>query len=251
MKDKGFQDSATTRALGTAVKKWGTLSKIEVGADRESCYIPCDGAYDALDDVFRKPVSSRFTFKLRSSFRGMSRHTEDSIPLSVDVVANESSTNCKVKVRVIPFGDREVQVCWQPRDILSLDMNQGETARVELMQLANPERRQIANYENALKNETDLGTIEHIKMRLRQTYESARRQQPVCSVRTPDVEGGVMGVNGHMVIWVLVLTVYSAGGFGWFPFLLLRRHLEESEMLPILRYESKRAQWSGKDFYSV
>lgn len=252
MKGKGFQDSAISRALGSAVKKWGTLSKVAVGAGGdETCYIPCEGAYDALDEVFSKPVSNRFTFKLRSSIRGMSRYTEDSIPLQVEVAANESSTNCKAKVNVIPFGDREVQVYWQPRDILSFDVNQGETTRVELMQLANPERKEIVNYQNALKNETELGAIEHIKMRLRQTYDSAVRQRPVCSIRTPDVEGGMMGVNGHIVIWILVLTVYSSGGLAWFPFLLLRRHLEESEILPIIQYESKRVpQWSGKGIYS-
>ncbi|MGH9918994.1 MAG: hypothetical protein ACRD6W_09025, partial [Nitrososphaerales archaeon] len=166
MKGKGFQDSAISRALGSAVKKWGSLSKMEVGEGEETCYIPCDGAYAGLDEPFRRPASNRFTFKLRSSFRGMSRDLDFSIPLQVDVTANESSVNCKAKVRAIPFGESEVQVYWQPHDVLSLDMNQGETARVELMQISNPRQREIVNYEEALKNETDSMVIEHVKMRL-------------------------------------------------------------------------------------
>ena len=249
MRAKGFQDSSTTRALGSAVKRWGSLSRIEVSSG-ETCYIPREDAYDALDNAFGRPGSNRFAFKLRSSARGMSRRTDHSFPIQVDVMANESSTNCKAKVKAMPFGDREVLVYWQPHDVLSLDMNQGETAGVELVQLFNPLQREIANYENALKNETNSDVIEHVKMRLRQTYERAAAQQPLCSIRTPDVEGGVTGLSGPMAIFVLVLTVYSAGGLGWFPFLLLRRRLEESEILPIVKYESKRVQWSGEGLYA-
>lgn len=250
MRSRGVQDSSMTRALGTAVKRWGYLSRIKVSY-RETCYIPREDAYDALDDAFGRPSSDRFAFKLRSSFLGMSGRTDHAIPIQVDVTANESSTNCKAKVRAIPFGDREVQVYWQPHDILSLDMNQGETAGVELMQLFNPVQRELVNYENALKNATDPAVIEHIKMRLRQTYERAAGQQPLGSIRTPDMEGGVTGLGGPMAIFVFVLTIYSAGGLGWFPFLLLRRKLEESEILPILKYESKRVQWSGESRYST
>lgn len=250
MRAKGFQDSSTTRALGTAVKKWGYLSRIEVPY-QETCYIPREDAYDALDDAFGRPSSKRFAFKLRSSFLGMSRRTDRAIPIQVDVLAKETSTNCKTKVRAIPFGDREVQVYWQPHDVLSLDINQGETAGVELMQLFNPVQRELVNYENSLKSATDPGVIEHIQMRLRQTYERAAGQQPLGSIRTPDVEGGVTGLGGPMAVFVLVLTVYSAGGPDWFPFLLLRRKLEESEILPILKYESKSVQWSGEGLYST
>jgi len=42
-----------------------------------------------------------------------------------------------------------------------------------------------------------------------------------------------------MVVYVLVLTIYSASGPGWFPFLPVRKHLEESEITPIFSYESK------------
>jgi hypothetical protein len=245
---KGFQASAVSRALGSAVKKWGTLSKIEI-ASGETCYVPCDGPYDALDQYFKRQSSKRFTFRLRKSFQGMSRYTRTT-PLLVDVIANESSTNCKAKVAVIPLGDTEVQAYWQPHDLLSIGLNQGETARVELAQLANPLLTEIAKYESALKKETDATVIEHVKMRLQQTYENSARQNPVCSVRTPDVEGSnAWGVDG-LVVYVLILTVYSAGGLGWFPFLLLRKRLEESEMVPIIKYESKRIQWSGKDFYT-
>jgi hypothetical protein len=250
MRSKGVQESSTTRALGTAVKRWGYLSRIEV-PHRETCYIPREDAYDALDDAFGRHSSDRFAFKLRSSFLGMSARTDHPIPIQVDVTANESSTNCKAKVRAIPFGDREVQVYWQPHDALSLDMNQGETAGVELMQLFNPAQRELVNYENALKNATDPGIIEHVKMRLRQTYDRAVGQQPSGSIRTPDVEGGVTGLGGPMAVFVFVLTVYSAGGLGWFPFLLLRRKLEESEILPIPKYESKKVQWSGEGRYST
>jgi hypothetical protein len=243
MRAKGVQDSSTTRSLGSAVKRWGSLSEIEVSSG-ETCYIPREDAYDLLDDAFGRPTSNRFTFKLGSSFHGMSRRSDYAVPIRVVVVANESSTNCKAKVRAIPFGDREVQAYWQPHDALSLDLNKGETAGVELVQLFNPVQREIANYEG------DPGTIDHIKMRLRQTYERAAGQRPLCSVRTPDVEGGATGLNGPMAIFVLVLTIYSAGGPGWFPFLLLRRRLEESEILPIVKYESKRVQWSGERLYS-
>ena len=92
-------------------------------------------------------------------------------------------------------------------------MNQGETARAELLEVDSPERRQIASYEGALKGETDPGVIEHVKMRLRQTYESAGTQKPVCYVRTPDVEGGRKGVDG--TVNVLILTVYSSAGLSW------------------------------------
>jgi hypothetical protein len=86
--------------------------------------------------------------------------------------------------------------------------------------------------------------IEHVKMRLEQTYESAARQKPVCYVRTPDVEGGRKGVDGSVNI--LILTVYSSGGLSWTPFLLLRRRIEESEFLPIVGYKSKNVEWRGK-----
>ena len=36
MQGKGFQDSAISRALGSAVKKWGSLSKVELLSDSES-----------------------------------------------------------------------------------------------------------------------------------------------------------------------------------------------------------------------
>ncbi|MDG7027516.1 MAG: hypothetical protein JRN16_03795 [Nitrososphaerota archaeon] len=248
MRVRGFQDSSTTRALGSAVKKWGSLSRIEVSSG-ETCYIPREDAYDALDDAFGRPASNRFAFRSRSLFHGMSRRTDHPIPIQVDVIANESSANCKAKVRAIPFGDREVQVYWRPHDALSLDMNQGETTGVELVQLFNPVQREIANYENALKNETNTGTIEHIEMRLRQIYERAAGQQPLCSIRTPDAEGGAIGLDGPIAIFVLVLVVYSAGGLSWFPFLILRKKLEESEILPIVKYESKRVQWSGEGLY--
>jgi hypothetical protein len=249
MRAKGFQDSSTTRSLGSAVKRWGSLSKIEVSSG-ETCYIPREDAYDLLDDAFRRPSSNRFSFKLRSSFHGMSRRTDYAVPIQIDVVANESSTNCKAKVKATPFGDREVQVYWQPHDTLSLDMNQGEAAGVELVQLFNPVQKEILNYENALKAESNPGTIAHIRMRLQQNYERAAGQQPLCSIRTPDVESGVTGLGGPMTIFVLVLTIYSSEGLGWFPFLLLRRKLEESEILPIVKYESKRVQWSGEGLYS-
>jgi hypothetical protein len=251
MKGKGFQDSAISRGLGLAVAKWGTLAKIKVPFRNESTsrvedgYVPCDGAYESLDELMRRPANSRFTFRLGgSSFRGVGRHLDSPIALHVDVVAKESSTNCKAKVNAVPFGDREVQFFWQPRDALSLDMNQGETARAELLEVDNPERRRIANYEGALKSETDPAVIEHLRMRLRQTHDSAATQKPVCYVRTPDVEGGRKGIDA--IVNVLVLTVYSSQGLSWTPFLLLRRRIEESEILPIVGYKSKNVEWPGK-----
>jgi hypothetical protein len=245
---KGFQASAVSRALGSAVKKWGTLSRIEIPSG-ETCYVQCDGPYDTLDQYFKRHPSNRFTFRLRKPFQGMSRYT-CTIPLLVDVIANESSMNCKAKVAVVPLGDREVQAYWQPHDALSIDLNQGETVRVELAQLANPLLTEISNYESTLKKEKDAAVIEHVKMRLQQTYENAAGQNPVCFVRTPDVEGGnAWGVDG-LVVYILILTIYSIGGMGWFPFLLMRKHLEDSEMVPIINYESKGVQWSGKELYT-
>jgi hypothetical protein len=247
---KGFQASAVSRSLGQAVEKWGTLSKIGI-ASGETCYVPCDGPYDALDEFFERPESSRFTFRLRRSFHGMSRYSRET-QLLADVVAKESSTNCKAKVAVIPLGETEFQAYWQqPHDIPCIDLNQGETARVELAQLANPMAREISNYESTLRRETDSGVIEHVKLRLEDTHERAARQQPVPFVRTPDVEGGrAWGVDGQ-VVYVLILSVYSAEGWGWFPILFLRKHLEESEIVPIVRYKSRRVvEWSGKGIYS-
>ena len=249
MRGKGFQDSATSRALGAAVKKWGSLAKVELasGPDLGSAgeaYVPCGGEHAVLGELLRRPATDRFAFRLGSLFRGLSRYTESPIPLYVDVVANESSTNCKAKVNAIPSGNREAQVYWQPRDALSFDLNQGETARAELLQVDNPGRRAIANYQSALAGETDSGRIGHIEMRLKQTYESAARQKPVIYVRTPDVQGNRINVSD--TVNVLVLTVYSTGGLSYAPFLVLRRNLEESQALPILRYESKRAQWSAR-----
>lgn len=246
MRSKGYQDSATTRGLGSAVKMWGSLAKVELASDTESkatedAYVPCDGAYGSLDELLKRRATNRFAFRLGGSFRRVSRYTESPVPIYVDVVANESSTNCKAKVKAVPSAGREVQVYWQPHDALSLDLNQGETMRAELLQAENPRRREIANYEGALKGETDSGVIEHVKMRLRQTYESAAGQKPVCYVRTPDVEGGRVMVSD--IVNILILTVYSSGGLSHLPFLVLRKRLEESEILPILRYESKRVQW--------
>jgi len=249
MAGKGFQDSAVSRGLGLAVAKWGSLAKVKVPSTNETGrvaegYVPCDGAYESLDELMRRPATGRFAFRFGGSFRAVGRHLDSPVPIRVDVVANESSTNCKAKVNVVPFGDRDVQVYWRPRDALSLDMNQGETARAELLEVDNPERRRIANYEGALKGETDPAVIEHVRMRLRQTYESAARQKPVCYVRTPDVEGGRKGVDSS--VNVLVLTVYSSEGLSWTPFLLLRRRIEESEILPIVGYKSKNVEWPGR-----
>lgn len=248
---KGFQDSATSRAPGSAVKKWGSLAKIELasGAELDSteeAYVPCDGAHASLGELLRRPGIDRFNLRLggSSSFRGPSRYSESPIPLHVDVVANESSTNCKAKVNAVPFGDGEVQVYWQPHDALSLDLNQGETTRVELLQVDNPERREITNYQSALKGENDSAAIEHIEMRLKQAYERAARQKPVIYVRTPGVEGNRKSISD--TVNILVLTVYSTGGLSYAPFLVLRKNLEESEVLPILRYESKRTQWPAR-----
>jgi hypothetical protein len=113
--------------------------------------------------------------------------------------------------------------------------------RVELLHVENPRQREIVHYESALKGETDSGVIEHVKMRLRQTYESAAGQKPVCYVRTPDVEGGRVIVGD--TVNILVLTVYSSGGLSYLPFLVLRKRLETSEILPIIKYESKRVRW--------
>jgi hypothetical protein len=115
MRSKGYQDSATTRGLGSAVKMWGSLAKVELASDTESkatedAYIPCDGAYASLDGLLRRPATDRFAFKLEGSFHRVSRYTESPVLLSADVVANESSTNCKAKINVIPSSGREVQV---------------------------------------------------------------------------------------------------------------------------------------------
>jgi hypothetical protein len=249
MRGKGFQDSATSRALGAAVKKWGSLAKVDLASgpdldSTEEAYVPCGGGHAALGELLRRPAADRFAFRLGSSFQRVTRHTESPIPLYVDVIANESSTNCKAKVSAIPSGDREVQVYWQPHDALSFDLNQGETARAEVLQVDNPGRREIANYQSALVGQTDSAAIGHIEMRLEQTYGRAARLKTVIYVRTPDVQGN--RINVIDTVNVLVLTVYSTGGLSYAPFLVLRRNLEESHVLPILRYESKLAQWSAR-----
>ena len=234
LEGRGLQSSSISRALGPAVRKWGSLAKVVLlrdveTNDTEDGYIP---NYGGANKLFKREASDKFLFgPALASLKGL--YTPRDHPLFVGVKAREYAANCKAKVTVFPRGvstfpyGEEVQAYWQPGSKLAVDLNSGESAKAEIL---------------------GIWCTDAFRYRW---HAGQKDSPPLCFVRTPSGKGNDKDDISELssTVNLLVLTVYSANFFAYFPFLFLKKKLTRIEMIPIIGYTSKEVSWSGKGLY--
>lgn len=237
---KGLPRSTVYRRLGSEVKRWSALAMVGVKrADKDVAYLPWR---KELDEAFSKLQSPTFTFKLSET--GADNYKS----FVVEVGAKEYSENCRAKVKIIPCstkteGSEEFDVRWYSRSEAVVNLNPGESVKVQLLHLALPEDKlkDIERFKRTYSSAPDSEDVKyHIGMRLSHAYESAEKSIAKCTIDTPEHTSGYQ-LASQMT--VLILSVYSKSHSSWSPFLFVNEAWRDANPYPITQYASRKIAW--------